>query len=278
MTSIPLLSGHQRTTTRSPHIRGFWDGERISVILVLALLPPLITDLALRGIWPAFLILLSVATVLAWQGLFAWARGRTLGWEGLVVALTFPLLLPTSAPVWQVILAMSFGVVVGEQMFGGRGRNFLNPTVVALAFLIFSFPGAGYENGSAPPAISALPGAILLLVTRIVSWRVALSAVLAILIFGYLLGMGDPLAEIAAGAFAFGLVFLACDPVSAASTNPGRWAYGILVGGLTVLGRTSGVGDGTVFAILIASLFAPLIDQGAVYANVWWRERRYGRP
>jgi Na+-transporting NADH:ubiquinone oxidoreductase subunit B len=71
-------------------------------------------------------------------------------------------------------------------------------------------------------------------------------------------------------------VFLACDPVSAASTNPGRWVYGIIVGGMAMLGRSSGAGDGTVFAILVASIFAPLIDQAALFANLWLRRRRHG--
>ena len=262
--------------TTAPYLRGRWTPDRITLALLVALAPPLAVALYSGGVGAASLLAPSVVVVLVWQGVFAWWRGGTLSWDGLVTATVFSLMLPADAPAWQCAIALSFGVVVGEQIFGGRGRNFLDPAVVALAFLIFSFPGFGYEQGGPGLALASLPGAALLILTGLISWRVVVTAGAAFVAVAYLIGVDDPLGQVLAGSFVFGVVFMACDPVAAASTNSGRWAYGLIVGGLTILGRASEAGDGTVFAVLIASMFAPLIDQAAIYANVVRRRRRNG--
>jgi Na+-transporting NADH:ubiquinone oxidoreductase subunit B len=80
------------------------------------------------------------------------------------------------------------------------------------------------------------------------------------------------------GSFAFGAVFLATDPVSAATTNAGRWIYGLLVGAMIVVLRigNSSHPDGVMFAILFGNAFAPLIDHLVVRANIRRRVRRSG--
>jgi Na+-transporting NADH:ubiquinone oxidoreductase subunit B len=263
-------------TDEAPHLRGNWSGDRIAIAALVALLPPLAAALYERGAAPLPPIVLSAVVVVGWQALFAWWRRRHLSADGFVTALVFTLMLPPGAPAWQLIVALSFGVVVGQQIFGGRGRNFVDPAVVALAFLVFSFPGAGYEAGGPGLALASLPGALFLVVTGLISWRILAAAAVGFVAGAYLLGVEDPLAQLIVGSFVFGVVFLACEPVAAASTNPGRWLYGLIVGGLTILGRTGGAGDGTVFAVLLASVFAPLIDQAVVSVNVWRRRRRHG--
>ena len=78
------------------------------------------------------------------------------------------------------------------------------------------------------------------------------------------------------GGFAFGVVFFATDPVTSAQTNPGRWLYGFLVGTLAVLLRVTNptYPEGTMMAILLASVFAPLIDWSVEQANIRRRARR----
>ena len=71
----------------------------------------------------------------------------------------------------------------------------------------------------------------------------------------------DPLAGLTAGGVLFGIVFIATDPVSAASTNGGRWLYGLIIGATTVLIRAFSVWpEGLMFAILLGNMFAPIID------------------
>ena len=79
------------------------------------------------------------------------------------------------------------------------------------------------------------------------------------------------------GGFAFGIMFMATDPVSAAMTNVGRWIFGFLVGAITIVVRVLNPAfpEGIMLAILFANLFAPLIDHCVVLANIRRRERRH---
>ena len=78
------------------------------------------------------------------------------------------------------------------------------------------------------------------------------------------------------GGFAFGLVFMTTDPVSASMTNTGRWYYGALIGVMVILIRTVNPAypEGMMLAILFANLFGPLIDHFVVEANIKRREAR----
>ncbi|MGI9248194.1 MAG: RnfABCDGE type electron transport complex subunit D, partial [Woeseiaceae bacterium] len=83
------------------------------------------------------------------------------------------------------------------------------------------------------------------------------------------------------GGWAFGTVFLATDPVAAATTNPGRWAFGLMIGALTIVVRVTNPSyyDGTLFALLLASIFAPLFDFVVVERNIKRRIARLaGQP
>ncbi|WP_455366646.1 RnfABCDGE type electron transport complex subunit D, partial [Kaarinaea lacus] len=80
------------------------------------------------------------------------------------------------------------------------------------------------------------------------------------------------------GGWAFGTVFLATDPVAAATTNPGRWGFGFLVGALTIIVRVTNPSyyEGVVFAILLACIFSPLFDYVVVQRNIKRRQQRVG--
>jgi len=74
----------------------------------------------------------------AWELLFCCLRRHELNEGMLVTGMLLPLTLPPSIPLWQVALGTSFGVVIGKEVFGGSGRNFLNPALTARAFLYFN--------------------------------------------------------------------------------------------------------------------------------------------
>ncbi|MCY4178122.1 MAG: RnfABCDGE type electron transport complex subunit D, partial [Endozoicomonadaceae bacterium] len=78
------------------------------------------------------------------------------------------------------------------------------------------------------------------------------------------------------GGFAFGLIFMTTDPVSASMTHTGRWFYGLLIGAMTVLIRVINPAypEGVMLAILFANIFAPLIDHAVIRANIKRREVR----
>ena len=72
--------------------------------------------------------------------LFATVRRHEINEGFLVTSALFPLTLPPGIPWWQVALGISFGVVIGKEIFGGTGRNFMNPALTARAFLYFAYP------------------------------------------------------------------------------------------------------------------------------------------
>ena len=124
--------------------------------------------------------------------------------------------------------------------------------------------------------MATLPGALALLVLGLISLRVILGAAVGVVAVTALGGYPvDPYAM--AVALAFGLVFLICDPIAAAVTTAGRWIYGALASGLVALLSQAAAPDTSalVFAALIASLFAPMIDHLVVLAHA--RRRRRAR-
>jgi Na+-transporting NADH:ubiquinone oxidoreductase subunit B len=74
------------------------------------------------------------------EALFSVVRGHEMNEGFLVTGMLIPLILPPAIPYWQVVLGTVFGVVVGKEIFGGTGMNFLNPALVTRAFLFFAYP------------------------------------------------------------------------------------------------------------------------------------------
>ncbi|MBI5415603.1 MAG: NADH:ubiquinone reductase (Na(+)-transporting) subunit B [Candidatus Omnitrophica bacterium] len=161
------------------------------------------------------------------------------------------------------------------QALADAGYNFSN--------MFYGFiPGSIGETS----ALACLAGLAFLLVTRVASWRVVVSCALGLLVMSgifYLLRGSDRLAffalppywHLVMGGFAFGAVFMATDPVSAAATDTGRWIYGFLIGVLTVLIRVVNPAypEGTMLAILFMNAFAPLIDYFVVENHIKRRLR-----
>ena len=158
---------------------------------------------------------------------------------------------------------------------------------VADAFFGF-IPGSIGETST----LAILLGAVLLIITGIGSWRIMVSTVAGGVVMGVILNIFSGSAalspEVAAyfsmpfwhhliiGGFAFGAVFMATDPVSAAQTGKGKWIYGFLIGVLAVLFRVVNPAypEGMMLAILIMNTFAPLIDHYVVQGHIKRRMKR----
>ena len=159
----------------------------------------------------------------------------------------------------------------------GAGKEATVDTYNAFMGLI---PGSIGETS----ALMCLLGGVFLIATGIGSWRIMLSTVLGALGMGLILNMvgGNPYYDLPAyqhliiGGFAFGAVFMATDPVSAAQTNRGKWIYGALIGVLTVLIRVFNPAypEGIMFAILFMNVMAPLVDNYVIKSNI---KRRLSR-
>ncbi|MEX0957173.1 MAG: RnfABCDGE type electron transport complex subunit D [Rhizobiaceae bacterium] len=259
-------------------VLGRWDHNRVALVFLIALAPALGVSLVGRAAELLPVLALALAVTLVWTFVFAHFRRRQPGWDWIVTASVFAILIPDTVPYWQQALALTFGVVMGEQIFGGRGRNFLNPVVVALAFLMFSFPGELLGHGDGTLAIAAGVGGLLLLLVRLVSWRVVAGVVFGAGAGLMIAGEGASWAHLLSGTLVFACIFLIADPVAAASTSAGRWMYGLLAGMLVVVFGQSGGDPGSlraiIFAALLAGILAPLIDQGVIWLNVRRRRRR----
>ena len=284
---------------------------------------------------PVYLVCMTVGGI--WEAIFSCVRGHEINEGFLVTGLLFPLTLPPTVPLWQVALGISFGVVIGKEVFGGTGKNFLNPALTARAFLYFAYPGdmtgdaiwtavADGVSGATPlgtlaaadvaegmkaikiswsdtflgtvpgsmgetSTLACLFGAAILIVTGIGSVRIMAGVLLggitsAWLFYGIGIAAADSLTNpmfqmppwwhLSVGGFAFGMVFMATDPVSAAMTQTGQWFYGILIGGMTILIRVVNPAfpEGIMLAILFGNVFAPVIDSTVLWADIRRRKRR----
>ena len=150
-----------KVTEAVPHVRDSLDVKRYMALVIFALLPHLFfgiynagyqsqlamghslspIPIVLRGLWIVMpLVIVSYVVGFFWEILFAVVRKHEIS-EGLFVsAMLFPLILPPTLPLWQAALGISFGIVIGKEIFGGTGRNFLNPALTGRAFIYFAYP------------------------------------------------------------------------------------------------------------------------------------------
>jgi Na+-transporting NADH:ubiquinone oxidoreductase subunit B len=137
-------------------------------------------------------------------------------------------------------------------------------------------------------ALACLIGAAILIASGIGSWRIMAGCVIGAVglsaLFYAISGQVNnamfqvpPWWHLVIGGFAFGAVFMATDPVSAAMTETGKWIYGILIGAMTILIRVVNPAfpEGIMLAILFGNVFAPLIDYFVAQANIKRRAARY---
>ncbi len=354
-------------TSRAPHLRDALDLKRMMTTVVVALFPavlfglynigrqvhkalPTVADSQLPwqltlaqqlGVDPAtvpgamllgaaYFLPVYLVTVLVgglWEVLFAVVRGHEINEGFFVTSLLFPLVLPPTIPLWQAAIGISFGVVIGKEVFGGVGMNVFNPALVARAFLFFAYPlqisgdavwvgldgissatplsraaeafpqiGVGWWDafwGFIPGSMgetstfACLLGALILLATGIARWRIMLAVLVGMsglsLLFNLIGSTTNPMFamppwwHLVLGGFAFGTVFMATDPVSAAASKPGQWLYGLLIGVTVVMVRVLNPAfpEGMMLAILFGNAFAPIIDKLVIMRHIKRRRLRY---
>lgn len=343
------------TTNADAHVRDSLDLKRFMTFVIISLMPPFfygiyntgyqtglasgldlgVVPVMLRGAWVVLpMLMVSYAVGLFWELLFASVRKHNISEGFLVTGLLFPMTLPPTTPLWQVAVGISFGVVIGKEIFGGTGRNILNPALTGRAFLFFAYPAnmsgdrvwtlvqqagqqavdavtaatplalaplaasgassitqiltdAGYTfqrlfMGNIPGSVCEtstlmiLSGALFLVLTGVGNYRIMVGGILGVLAVaypGYLINLSSggevarmfsvhPTWHLVMGSFAFGIVYMATDPVSGPGMNLSRWIYGFAIGALTVMLRVFNPAypEGVMLAILFMNIFAPLID------------------
>lgn len=289
----------------------------------------------LHNLWHGALYFLPIYAVTFivggfWEVLFAMKRGHEVNEGFFVTSVLFALICPPDVPLWQVALGISFGVVIAKEVFGGTGKNFLNPALAGRAFLFFAYPASmsgdlvwtsvdGYSGATAlsvaatqgvdilagqltwmdaffgkmqgsigeTSTIAILIAGVVLVAMKIASLRIILGVMAGMIATTLLFNwIGDATSNpmmavpwhwhLVLGGFAFGMIFMATDPVSASMTNAGKWWFGALIGFMAVIIRVVNPAfpEGMMLAILFANLFAPLIDYVVVQSNI---KRRLSR-
>ena len=269
-----------------------------------------------------------------WEVLFCIVRKHEINEGFFVTSILFALIVPPTLPLWQAALGITFGVVVAKELFGGTGKNFMNPALAGRAFLFFAYPAQisgdkvwvpvdGYSgatslsqwvtggqhalinNATGQPIhwidafLGNLPGSIgevstlmillgmaVIVYMGIASWRIIAGVMIGMVATATLFNViGSDTNHmfsmpwhwhLVLGGFAFGMAFMATDPVSASFTDTGKWWYGALIGVMVILIRVVNPAfpEGMMLAILFANLFAPLFDYFVAQANI---KRRIAR-
>ena len=289
------------------------------------------------------LVIVSYGVGLLIEFIFAVIKGHEVEEGYLVTGMLVPLIVPVDLPLWMLAVAVTFGVVIGKEVFGGTGMNILNPALTIRAFLFFAYPtwmsgdkvwvegavaasktpGAdaisgetilgsyaqnqevaytmfdkffGFIPGSVgeTSAFLILLGAAFLIFTKIGSWRIIVSTFIGAAVMGvifnvfanngviadtskfYGLMSANWYEHLIIGGLAFGAVYMATDPVTAAQTNKGKWIYGFLIGFISIMIRVFNPAypEGVFLAILLMNVFAPTIDHYVVQGNVKKRLKR----
>lgn len=257
--------------------RGLWTRETVAALTLVALMPLAVFWLWASGLAGVVNLILVILIIGCWHLVFMLVRAQPPSLSALVTALSITVLAPEELGVFRLVLGVSFGVVMGELIFGGWGRNVLNPATVTLAFLGFGFPTAPWPSFDAPIAWAAIPAAALGAALGIMPLALLLSAA-AVATVAFFMGLLPEPVLFAAG---IGLVLLVADPVTAAATGLGRVLNGALYA-LFVVFFTSGWSGAapvqvTVASALLASLAAPLLDEISIQLWVFRRRKRHGR-
>ena len=175
-----FLFSTTKSTRSAPHVRDPIDLKRIMITVIIALVPCTLMALwntgyqansalaeigampggwrgsimALIGVDPGSIIsnmahgalyfvpiyLVTVVAGSVWEALFNLIRGHEFSEAYLVTSLLLPLTLPPTIPLWQVAVGASFGVIFAKEVFGGVGKNFMNPALASRAFIYFAYP------------------------------------------------------------------------------------------------------------------------------------------
>lgn len=257
-------------------MRGLWDRETVAWILLFAYMPLALIWLWFGGDEALARLGFTLLVICLWNLVFMIARAQPPALSAIATALAVAMLAPEDLGVLRLGLGVSFGIVMGELVFGGWGRNVIHPATVSLAFLGFGFPGFDWPEFVDPVSWAAIPVAVIGILTGTMPVALVLSATflaVASVSAGLVSIDAIPIAGIV-------LVLLVSDPVASATTRLGRVMNGACYTGLFVMFHIGWTGTSSVqiavAAALLASLAAPLFDEIAITIWLVKRRRRHG--
>lgn len=286
----------------NPHIRSKVNTGGIMMAVIIALLPAAGFGIYNFGIRALAVILVTIAATVLTEFLFGLYKKKLTitDLSAVVTGLLLAMNLPVNIPLWMAFLGGVFAILVVKMLFGGLGKNFMNPALAARCFLLTAFPAQMTDfncdaySGATPLAalkagesvnvmdmiigrtsgtigetsmIAILIGACILILLGIIDLRIPGSYIVTFILFIGIFGDRgfDPAylsAQLAGGGLMLGAFFMATDYVTRPITIKGQYVFGIVLGILTGIFRVFGSGaEGVSYAIIIGNLLVPLIEK-----------------
>ncbi len=289
--------------TASPHIHSGRSTRKVMLDVIISLLPATIAGVVIFGVRALFVVAVCIGVSVLAEFAFNAITKREQSVSDLsaiVTGLILALNLPANAPLWQAGVGAVFAIIVVKCLFGGIGKNVVNPAATARVFMLVAFSaltkpafpqGADTVSGATPLAqlaegttpelkelflgniggsigetctLALLIGGIYLLAKKVIMWHTPVAFIGTAFLFTLAVEGGNietSLAWILSGGLFLGAIFMATDYVTSPATPFGRIVFGIGAGLITVLIRFWGVyPEGVSFAILIMNILNPFID------------------
>ncbi len=296
----------------SPHIHSGSSTRRIMADVLIALLPTAIAGTVIFGLWSVLVLAVCTATAVGCEALYCclMKKEQTVGdLSAAITGLLLGLNLPVNTPLWQAAIGSVFAVLIVKCLFGGLGKNVVNPAIAARVFMLVSFGELAKTTTPALPdviagatplvqiaggsrlslldlllglhggaigevcAVALLAGGVYLLCHRVITWHAPVAFIGGVFLFSFLFGGFDAYAALSlvlSGGLLLGAFFMATDYVTTPTTGAGRLVFGLGCALITVMIRFFGnYPEGVSFAILFMNILTPYID-------AWTPRRLFG--
>ncbi len=286
----------------SPHIHSKRSTQKIMLDVLIALLPATVAGVVIFGITSLAVVAVCVGVAVLSEFLFnvIVKKQQTISdLSAVVTGLLLALNLPANVPLWQAAVGSLFAIIIVKCLFGGIGRNVVNPAITARVFMLVAFSSltkAAFPLDSTAGAtpltllaedktavslqdlflgnvggaigetcsVALLIGGIYLLVRKVITWHIPVAFIGTTFIFTLIVHEFDfmlALSLVLSGGLILGAIFMATDYVTSPTTPLGKLIFGIGAGLITVLIREWGIyPEGVSFAILIMNILNPYID------------------
>lgn len=293
--------GNKLHISVSPHIHSKNSTQRIMLDVLISLLPATIAGIVIFGLNALLVIAVCVAVCVLGEFVFNRITKKPLTISDLSAAVTGLLLalnLPANVPLWQAGVGSLFAIIIVKCIFGGIGRNVVNPAITGRVFMLVAFASmtkAAFPLDSTAGAtplseiaggnevvltdlllgniggsigetckVALLIGGVYLLVRRVITWHIPVAFIGTTFIFTLAVHEFDfmlALSLVLSGGLLLGAFFMATDYVTSPTTPLGKIIFGVGAGLITVLIREWGIyPEGVSFAILIMNILNPYID------------------
>ena len=271
--------------------------------VLVALAPATVLAVVFFGLPALLVIATSIGSCVLFE--YLWCRLRktpqTIGdLSAAVTGLLLAFNVPSTLPLYMVVIGAFVAIVITKELFGGIGRNFANPAIVGRIFLAVAFPVAmttfvapsvtfspvDMVSSATPLAPTAAPhsylelllgthmgvlgetsalalllGMVFLLYRPVITWHVPVAYVGTVVALSVLAGR-DPLFQVLSGGLLLGAIYMATDYSTCPKTKRGKLVFGVGCGLITCLIRFFGnLNEGVAYSILFMNLLVPYIDQ-----------------